>query len=98
MYAEPFFCKHPPVHIDTESQRPIAKPVSKSCDISIAGKQRLAVISPLNYVNRKVHRTQSASPRQAPYPFYQMTEFTLAGVPTQNISCFPKNLSADSGT
>lgn len=61
--------KDPSVDIDTKPGRPILQPVSIGRDVSIAGEQRLAVVSSLNDVDRIAHRTQSESPRQALYPF-----------------------------
>lgn len=64
----------PTMNIDTKPDGPIFQPVSIGRDISITGEQCLAVVSPLNNVDRIAHRTPSAPPRQTPTPFSQKTD------------------------
>ena len=63
--------EHPTMHIYLEPQRAFSKPVCISRLISVTGEQSLAVVSPLNDVDRKTNGTISASSGHAPSPSAQ---------------------------
>ena len=60
--------EHPAMHIHLESQRTFTKPVGISRHIGITGEQRLAIVSPLDDMDRIINGTIPASPGHLRFP------------------------------
>ena len=59
---------HLTMHIHLESQRTFTEPVRRSRHIGITGEQRLAIVSPLANMERKINVTTPASFGQLRFP------------------------------